>query len=185
MKKIVLTFVMAFATLIASAQTKKIDISKSTINWVGKKVTGEHSGNIAFKDGTLLFKGEKLKGGKFIVNMASINTTDLTGEYKDKLDGHLKSEDFFGTEKFPTALLAFKKIGTISPNVYKVTADLTIKGITQPIVFEITISKNTATSKLIVNRTKYDIKYGSGSFFDNLGDKTIADDFELNVLLTF
>lgn len=185
LKTIALALLVALGTTYATAQNKKIDVKKSTINWVGKKVTGEHTGTINFKDGLLIFKNDKLKGGNFTVDMPTISCTDLSGEWKQKLDGHLKSDDFFGVEKFSTSTLVFKKIGTKGNGVYTVTADLTIKGITNPIVFDITIKGNTASTNLKIDRTKYGIKYGSGSFFDNLGDKTIYDDFELTVNLQF
>lgn len=184
--KTLLLAVAATITLSANAQTKKIDASKSTINWVGKKVTGQHSGTIALKSGALIFKKGKLAGGNFVVNMTTLNTTDLkAGEGKEDLDGHLKSADFFGTEKFPTSTLVFKKLAAKTDGIYTITADLTIKGITNPITFDLATTANTAATSLKVNRTKYDIKYGSGSFFENLGDKTISDDFELNIALKF
>jgi polyisoprenoid-binding protein YceI len=184
LKSIALALVV-FATVSVSAQTKKIDASKSTIEWVGKKVTGQHNGTVNFKDGALVFKSNKLTGGSFTVNMTTINATDLSGEYQGKLNGHLKADDFFGTEKFPTAKLAFKKIGNKSANVYTVTADLTIKGITQPVTFDMTVNENTATTAFNIDRTKYNIKYKSTNYFENLGDKAIYDDFELKVALKF
>lgn len=183
-KSIALALV-AFVSFAVNAQTKKVDASKSTINWVGKKVTGSHEGTITLKEGTLIFKGKKLVGGNFTVDMTTINTTDLSGKGKANLDGHLKSDDFFGVEKFPTATLVFKSIGEKGNGVYSVTADLTIKGKTESIKFDITVGKNTAETTLKVDRTKYDIKYGSGSFFSDLGDKTIYDDFDLTVKLVF
>jgi len=183
------TIAVALLTLVSFAvnaqTTKKVNVEKSKIEWVGKKVTGQHNGTINLKDGALVFKGKKLAGGNFTVDMTSINTTDLEGGMKGKLDGHLKSEDFFGVESHPTSTLVFKTIADKGNNVYTVTADLEIKGKTNPIVFDITVNKDTATAKLIVDRAKYDIKYGSGPFFDNLGDKTIYDEFELNVTLSF
>lgn len=185
LKSIALALV-AFVTLSTTAQvSKKVDVSKSTINWVGKKVTGAHEGTINLKEGKLIFNGKKLVGGNFTVDMTSLSTTDLSGGMKEKLDGHLKSDDFFGTEKFPTATLVFKSIGEKGNGVYTVTADLTIKGKTNSIAFEITVNGNTATAALKVDRTKYDIKYGSGSFFDGLGDKAIYDEFDLTVKLAF
>jgi len=185
LKSIALALVVVLATVSVSAQTKKVDAAKSSINWLAKKVTGQHSGTVNLKDGALVFKGKKLVGGTFTADMTSVTATDLTGEYLGKLNGHLKSEDFFSTEKFPTATLVFKKIGTKSANVYTVTADLTIKGITKPVTFDITINGNTAATTFNVNRTIYDIKYGSKSFFESIGDKAIADEFELKVALKF
>lgn len=185
-KTLVLAFAVAVSTLSVTAQNKKVDASKSTINWVGKKVTGQHEGTINLKEGALVFKGNKLKGGTFTVDMTSISATDIkAGEGKENLDGHLKADDFFGTDKFPTAMLVFKTIGAKAKDTYKVTADLTIKGKTNPITFDITVKGDTATTKLVVDRTKYDIKYNSGNFFQNLGDKTISDNFDLAVTLKF
>jgi len=169
-----------------NAQTSKIDISKSSIHWIGKKITGEHEGSIKFKDGSIVFKNKKLAGGSFTVDMTSLSNTDQTGSSKQKLEGHLKSEDFFSTATFTTSTLVFKSIASKGNNTYLVTGDLTIKGNTNSIQFDLAvIGKNKATATLHINRTKYDIKYGSGSYFDDLGDKTIYDDFELNVVLVF
>ena len=184
-KTIALALVVVFSTLSVTAQTKKVNASSSSINWVGKKVTGQHNGTVNLKDGKLVFKGKKLVGGSFNVDMTSLTATDLQGEYQGKLNGHLKSEDFFGTEKYPTAKLIFKKIGTKTANVYTVTADLTIKGITKPVTFLMTVNGNTATTAFNVDRTKYDIRYNSKSFFESIGDKAIYDEFELKVNLKF
>ena len=185
LKSIALALVVVLSTLSASAQTKNINTATSSIEWLGKKVTGQHNGTVNFKDGTLVFKKNILAGGTFTVNMTSLTATDLSGEYQGKLNGHLKADDFFGTEKFPTATLVFKKIGVKSANVYNVTADLTIKGITKPVTFELTVNGNTATTTFNVDRTKYDIKYGSKSFFESIGDKAIYDEFELKVALKY
>ena len=185
LKSIALALVVVLSTLSASAQTKNINTATSSIEWLGKKVTGQHNGTVNFKDGTLVFKKNILAGGSFTVNMTSLTATDLSGEYQGKLNGHLKADDFFGTEKYPTATLVFKKIGVKSANVYNVTADLTIKGITKPVTFELTVNGNTATTTFNVDRTKYDIKYGSKSFFESIGDKAIYDEFELKVTLKY
>jgi len=185
LKSIALALVVVLSTVAATAQTKNINTTTSTIEWIGKKVTGQHNGTVNFKDGALIFKGAKLKGGIFTVDMTSLTATDLSGEYQGKLNGHLKADDFFGTDKFPTAKIIFKKIGTKSANLYTVTADLTIKGITKPVIFDIAVNGNTATAAFNVDRTKYDIKYGSKSFFESIGDKAIYDEFELKVTLKF
>ncbi|MGL2964375.1 YceI family protein [Flavobacterium sp. RSB2_4_14] len=185
-KTIAIALLVAFGTTVATAQNKKINLEKSNINWVGEKVTGKHTGTINFKDGVIIFQKNKLAGGIFTVNMASITVTDLkAGEGKEKLEGHLKADDFFGTEKFDTAKLEFKTIATKSKELYTVTADLTIKGITKPVTFDMTVKGNTATTTFKVDRTKYDIKYGSKSFFEGIGDKAIYDEFELTVALQF
>ena len=186
LKTIAIALLVTVSTLTVTAQTKKVDVSKSKISWVGKKVTGQHEGTVGLKDGSLIFKGKKLKGGTFTVDMNSLAATDLkAGEGKEKLEGHLKSGDFFGTDKFATSTLVFKTIAEKSKNVYTVTADLTIKDKTNPVTFDITVNGNTATTSLKIDRTKYDVKYGSGSFFDNLGDRAISDNFDLNVALQF
>ena len=190
MNKFLKTISIALLVIISqtiSAQTNvKVDAAVSKVNWVGKKLTGQHSGTINIKEGNLIFTGKKLSGGNFIVDMTSINTTDLqAGKGKEDLDGHLKADDFFGTANHPTANLVFKSIGAKLKNTYAVVADLTIKGITKPINFDIVVNKNTAVSKLVVDRTKYDIKYGSKSFFASIGDKAIEDNFDLNVVLKF
>jgi len=184
LKTIALALFVAVST-IATAQTKKVDASKSAIHWLAKKVTGQHEGTVNLKEGSLTFKAKKLTGGSFTVDMTTLTATDLTGEYLGKLNGHLKSEDFFGTEKFTTSKLVFKKVVAKANGVYTVTADLTIKDVTAPITFDLTVKGTTATTTFKIDRTKYGIKYGSGSFFDNLGDKAISDEFELTVSLQF
>lgn len=185
LKSLAIAFALTVSTLAVNAQTKKIDVSGSTIEWLGKKVTGQHNGTVNFKDGALVFKGKTLKGGTFTVDMNSLTATDLQGEYQGKLNGHLKADDFFGTAKFPTATLTFKKIGSKAKDVYSVTADLTIKGITKPVTFDITVNGNTATTTFNVDRTKYGIEYNSKSIFASIGDKAINDEFELKVNLKF
>ena len=186
LKTIAIALLVTISSVTVNAQSKNVDVAKSTINWVGKKVTGKHEGTINLKEGLLVFKKNKLTGGNFIVDMTSLSTTDLKpGEGKEKLEGHLKSDDFFGTDKFATSKLVFKTIKANGKNSYTVTGDLTIKSITNPITFIITVKGNSATTNLKIDRTKYDVKYGSGSFFDNLGDKAISDNFDLNVALQF
>jgi polyisoprenoid-binding protein YceI len=186
LKTIAIALLVVLGTATVTAQTKKVDATKSSITWLAKKVTGQHDGTINLKEGTLTFKGKNVVGGNFTVDMTSLTTTDLkAGQGKEKLDGHLKSEDFFGTEKFPTSTLVFKTVVSKSAGVFAVTADLTIKGITNSVTFDLATTANSATANVKINRTKYDIKYGSGSFFDNLGDKVIYDDFDLTVNLKF
>lgn len=177
--------IFAFASFAFTALVNKdVKIKESTINWKGYKVTGEHYGTIDLKEGMLTFEADNLVGGNVVIDMASIKVTDMEGEYADKLTGHLKADDFFGTEKFPTATLKFTKVSGHEAH-YHVTADLTIKGITAPVSFDLNVSENSASTKLKIDRTKYGIKYGSASFFDNLKDKAILDEFDVDVAIKF
>ncbi len=160
-------------------EKKKINTTTSKVTWKGYKVTGSHNGTIAIKSGTLSFDDNKLSRGAITIDMTTINTTDLSGDYKNKLDGHLKSDDFFGVEKYNTATLIFSKVKATGKNAYNVKGNLTIKGITKTVNFIISIYGNKATASLKVDRTKFNVKYGSTSFFDNLKDKAIYDEFDL------
>jgi len=166
---------------------KDIDISKSSVMWLGKKVTGSHEGNIAIKEGHLHFDDNTFIGGNIVIDMTTIECTDLVGEPKESIQGHLSSDDFFGVKKHPIATLEIINADKIkySKNKYKVTAILEIKSIKNNVEFEVEIDNGSAKVDLVVDRTKYNVKYGSGSFFDNLGDKMIYDDFNLNVSLTY
>lgn len=174
---------LSFTTL--GGTKKDINTKTSTLTWKGYKITGAHEGTIQIKSGHLDFSKDVLTGGEFVVDMTSINVTDLDGGYKDKLEGHLKSDDFFGVASHPTANLVFTKVAAESTNNYSVTADLTIKGKTHPITFKIAVNGNKATTALKIDRTKFDIKYGSASFFDGLKDKAIKDEFDINASLEF
>jgi polyisoprenoid-binding protein YceI len=176
---------VAIASGPIDGEKKDIKTSESTVTWKGYKVTGSHTGTIDLKEGSLEFEGEKLIGGEFVVDMASLISTDLEGEYKGKLEGHLKSDDFFGVESNPTSKLVFTSVEATGKNSYEVTGDLTIKGKTNPVTFDVSVYGSKATATLKVDRSQYDVKYGSGSFFDNLGDKTIYDEFDLVVDLAF
>ncbi|QLE01667.1 YceI family protein [Galbibacter sp. BG1] len=190
MKKNILKSVLAFSVVIGSSsftevETKKVDTEKSEVTWKGYKVTGSHEGTVALKSGELTFDGDKLVGGDFTVDMTSLGSTDLEGEYKTKLDGHLKSDDFFGVNNHPTANLTFTKVKSTGKNSYEVTGDLTVKGETHPVTFDMSVYGSKATANVKIDRTKHNVRYGSGSFFDNLGDKTIYDEFDLVVDLVF
>jgi polyisoprenoid-binding protein YceI len=166
--------------------TKVINLSTSNIAWKGYKVTGSHEGNIKFKSGNLTFEGSNLIGGEIVVDMNTIDCTDLQGGGKGKLEGHLKSDDFFGVSNFPTASIKFTKVTSRGiEGEYKITANLTIKNTTKEIKFNATIKNGVGNATIKVDRSEFDIRYGSGSFFDSLGDKTIYDEFDLNVAINY
>lgn len=182
------TLILAVAFAASSIVTtidKKVDVVNSKITWKGHKVTGEHDGYITLQEGALQFDDKnQLKGGTFVMDMPTLTVTDLEGEMKGNLEAHLKSDDFFSTNKHSSAKFVITKVEGKNGK-YKVTGDLTIKGITNPNTFDMVVSGNTATADLKVDRTKYDIKYRSSSFFDNLKDKAIYDNFDLGVSLKF
>ena len=188
-KKLLALLLIVFGSYsFTTVLNEKIDINvdKSNLHWKGFKVTGSHEGNLRFESGTLTFTEDgKLVDGTFLIDMKSMECTDLEGEYKEKLDGHLKSKDFFGTNEHPSATLQFKEITVSGKNSYRIKGDLTIKGITNSIEFDFSIYGKKATATLKIDRTKYDIKYGSSSFFDGLKDKAIYDDFDIKVDLEF
>ncbi|GAB4329163.1 MAG: hypothetical protein OHK0038_03190 [Flammeovirgaceae bacterium] len=167
--------------------TLNVDTANSKIIWTGKKVTGSHTGGINLSKGSLEMNKGKLVGGSFEIDMNSITCTDLTGEWNGKLIGHLKSDDFFGVEKHSTAKFEITKAEDKGNGDYQVKGKATIKGITQEIEFpakvQIAGDKVTATAKVVIDRTKFNVKYGSGTFFSDLGDKMIYDNFELDVTL--
>ena len=187
--KLVLSSVLIISVLTVNSEEYRVDTKASTIEWVAKKVTGQHSGTISFGSGTLNVEKKKIIGGKLVVDMSTLADTDLgTSPMKGKLEGHLKSDDFFGVEKFPQSTLEVKKVEPKSGNLYHFTADLTIKGITNPIEFDAEVTNSSgqiaATGTMTVNISKFVVKYGSGSFFEGLGDKLIYDDFTLKFNLS-
>jgi polyisoprenoid-binding protein YceI len=166
------------------ADSQKVDASKSSVKWLAKKVTGEHSGTIGMKEGNLVVEKGKITGGKIVIDMNSIANTDLAdATWNAKLIGHLKSDDFFGVASFPTSEFVITKVESNGTS-HVISGNLTIKGITNPASFTATSvrdGKNTIYSgTMTVDRTKYNIRYGSKSFFDDLGDKAIYDEFTLN-----
>lgn len=186
----------AFAVLALSSATLlkptnfKVDVAKSTFKWTGKKVSGSHWGYVKFSDGTVSVEKNQVKGGTFNVDMTTITAEDTKGEWGAKLEGHLKADDFFGVAKSPKSTLVLTSVTPKGGNNFDVKANLTIKGITNEVSFPATIAVSKtdvkASASFKIDRTKFGIKYGSGSFFDNLGDKAIDNDFmvEINLVAT-
>lgn len=174
-----------------AVETLKADLQSTDLSWTGRKVTGEHHGAVKLKAGSLALQGDAITGGKFEIDMTSIKVIDVT-DPKDnaKLTNHLKSDDFFSVEKNPTATfeLASAKAVSGKPGVtHELSGTLTIKGISQSITFPASIEKKagqlTMTAKIMVDRTKYNVRYGSGKFFENLGNKMINDEFQIDLKL--
>ena len=176
----------AFTNPVSKKITYVIDAKSTTATWLAKKVTGQHEGTVKVTKGNIVSDGKNLTGGSFEIDMTTITCTDLTDKtYNDKLVGHLKSDDFFSVDKHPTAKFELTKATLKSGNDYDVTGKLTIKGITNEVSFPAMIKMDKKTfvtvAKIMVNRTKYDIKYGSASFFEGIGDKAIDDEFAMNL----
>ena len=174
----------ALFTLTVGAQTKlTADTTKTKLLWLGEKVTGQHTGTINLQSGWVNWQDNKIVSGEFDINMTSLKETDNNAQ----LLGHLKSDDFFGVAKFPVAKLVLTGSTPFDKGSGVVNGNLTIKGVTNPIEFKATMQKKDEGTwffaNITVDRTKYNIRYGSGSFFDNLGDKTIYDEFKLKVNL--
>jgi polyisoprenoid-binding protein YceI len=167
-------------------ENQKFEIvnTQSHIDWIGKKVTGAHNGTIGIKGGQLTLNNGQVTDGNIIVDTTSIKILDITDpDTNAQFLGHLVSDDFFSTQDHQEATLSITAV-----NENHIEANLTIKGITHPISFDVKVNvlgdTLTASGKLVVDRTKYGMKFRSGNFFQNLGDTLIYNDFELNVSIT-
>ena len=192
MKKIFLSVILSILTLFTMATQPHVDnvrvnTENSTVKWKGSKISSSHEGTVNIIKGALNIDHGILVGGQFSIDMQSLATTDMSEEYNKKLDGHLKNEDFFNVPEFPTASITIMNAVRGSGNSYKIIANLTIKGITHPISFAADVNVNgknfLATAKIKIDRTKWDIKYNSGNYFKDLGDKLILDEVEFDIYL--
>ncbi|HEY9048458.1 MAG TPA: YceI family protein [Ohtaekwangia sp.] len=172
-------------------ETQKFQIisAQSKIDWVGRKVTGAHNGTIDIKKGDIEVVNGKVTGGNFIIDTTSIVILDIADPATNaQFAGHLASEDFFASEKFPEAYFNITSITLADAEQYEVKGDLTIRGITNTIKFIATVNVKdnilTVSGEAVVDRTKYDMKFRSGNFFTNLGDTLIYNEFELDIHLT-
>lgn len=176
---------------VAKATTYTVDPAQSTISWNAKKVTGEHNGVVKIAKGQLSMDGNKLTGGTFVADMTTMRDVDKgeANPFNERLVNHLRSEDFFGVEKFPTSTFKITSVKPIDgaragePN-YTVSGELTIKNTTKPQTFPatVTLSGNVAqaTAKLTINRIDYDIKYRA-AIIGTAADKIIDDTFALDL----
>lgn len=186
----VVSFVLTLSAFIGLPRQEKfqVDTAASTLTWNAKKVTGEHYGNVQIASGELATDGKVIKQGSFEIDLSTLTVTDVTNaESNAKLVRHLKSDDFFSVEKHPKANFSITSVTPKAGDEYTVKGKLTIKGITNEIEFPANIIRNgkkiTASAKIVVDRTQYDIRYRSSNYFENLGDKAISNEFELNLKL--
>ncbi len=189
--KLITTLVLGLSTLFAAAEfvaPATVSKTESQVRWEASKVTGTHWGYVPLKNATLDYSGGKIKGGSFDMDMVNLTVEDLTdAKSKGSLTGHLKSDDFFSVEKFNTSSFKITEAKSSNGTDYTITGNLTIKGITQKVSFPAKVSvagkKVTATGQIKFDRTKFEIKYRSGSYFEDLADKMIYDEVKLDVKL--
>jgi len=162
-----------------------VDPASSSITWTGSKVTGSHNGTIAIQSGNIVLNDNKLSGGEFTIDMTSLVNKDLEGdaENKGKLEGHLKSDDFFATEKYPTSKFVITKVDHKTDNKADISGNLTMKDITKNITFTADITQNTAEtfaakSDFNINRKDWGVVY------TGMQDDLIADEINFKVNLT-
>ncbi|QEC69548.1 YceI family protein [Panacibacter ginsenosidivorans] len=166
----------------------QIQQASSTVNWTGKKVLGLHTGSINIANGSIEIIDNTILGGEIQIDMTSIVITDIEDK-KTNQDflAHLLNDDFFSVDKFKTAKLTLTGSSKTETNKFKIDGNLTIKDISHPISFisSIEIFTNTLHSlgEVVIDRTLYNIRYGSGKFLQNLGDGLIYDDFVLQFKL--
>ncbi len=172
------------STITAADATYNIKQDESSLVWTGREVsTSSHYGTINFTSGQFEIADGLISQGEFLVDMTSINVQDLTGGSKERLEGHLRSDDFFSVESFPTAYLNISGSELISNGKWMVNGTLSIKDISHPVLFEMANTEDGWNASLVFDRSKYNVKFRSGTFFENLGDKLIYDDIELEINL--
>lgn len=188
MNKLLFTAIFLCTVAFKAPSTFKVDTNSSKLSWTAKKATGDHNGDIKVSNGNFSIENNVLKGGSFDIDLNTITDADLTDrESNEKLVSTLKGENFFNTGKYPKASFVIASATKTTGNQYDIKGKLTIKGITNEVSFPATVvvtgKKLAATAKITVDRTKYDIKFRSKSFFENLGDKVIYDNFDIDVNL--
>lgn len=183
MKKLGLTAMLLLALGVATfAQKKAVNKEVSAVKWTGKKIGGSHNGEIELKSGYLEFNNDQIVGGEIVIDMNTITNIDLeNNEYNQKLVGHLKSDDFFGVDKYPTSTFVVTKATKFDAGKAIVSGEITIKGNTEELSFYVVKEGNVYTAEMEIDRSKFDVRYGSESFFDNLGDKAINNIFTLDI----
>lgn len=169
-----------------------VDATASVINWEGSKlVGGGHTGTIKIKEGQLVVADNKIVGGKFAIDMASLTNADLEGDMKAKLEGHLKSDDFFAVETFPEATFVITSLAVVEGNPavsHNITGNLTMRDSTRSITIPAMVSmdgnsiKATSTN-FVIDRTEWNVKYGSGSIAGIAQDNIINDNVGLKINL--
>ncbi len=181
-----------------ATQTIGVNLTDSKVNWTGNKPAGSHTGYVNLKEGALkVDKGGDITGGSFVLDMNTITCTDLEGDYKASLEGHLKGleadgkDDFFNVTDFPTASFDITKVAKLAGDAdasHLIYGNLTLKGVTKEVGFKAKLNNDNgkysiSSPDFSINRTDFGIKFMSKSFFDDLKDKYINDDIVLSINL--
>lgn len=166
------------------------DVEATKLTWVGRKISSGHDGTIDLKNGSLNIGDDGQINGKFNIDMSTISVSDLQGGGKKSLERHLKNEDFFDVNNFPIATLEFSsRTENIIKNKLSLASELTVKNITNPLKFSAQIIEASPQLKIkadiVFDRSIYDVRYGSGKFFENLGDRLILDEVQIGAILLF
>lgn len=186
MKKLAL-----FAVLIgglAFGQSKKVVASE--VNWWGYKVAkteaSSHNGVVKVKSGDVVMKGSNITGGTFVLDMNSINATDLSGEYQTKLNGHLKNGDFFETDKFPTATYAITSVKKNANKAfpYMINGNLTAKGKTSAVSFPAKINLNNGVLNIVSDKFSFDRQKFGIAYASAMKDVVVKDDIDMTINIT-
>lgn len=162
-----------------------IDTKESVVTWKGAMLIGSnsHTGYVYISKGELVIENGQLMGGKAEVDMNTIEDEKHASD--NGLINHLKDPDFFDVKKFPISTIVLTKVAQIDNNNKKVTGNLTIKGITHPVTFPAKIEVKDGilkmNSKLVIDRTKWGIRYKSGKFYDLLADQTMSDSIKFHI----
>lgn len=168
----------------AKATTYQFQVDQSKLNWKGTKIVGDsHEGDLMVKTGFVTYHGDKPHSAEVVMDMNTINCTDMKGRSKKKLEKHLKNEDFFDVPNHPTAKLVVNSFKHLKENSYELSGDITIRGNTKPITFTAELVKGqtlTGSGAFEFDRTEFNVKYNSKKFFPALGDKIIKDNVELS-----
>jgi polyisoprenoid-binding protein YceI len=180
---------------VIAQQSNKVDIQESKINWIGKKPTGQHNGNVMLSGGELIVNKNEIAGGSFTIDMNSIKNSDLKDDNSNrKLVDHLKSTDFFDAKKFPTAKFSITKVSKLKNGssaeprkaTHRIEGDLTMKGVTKKISFDASVNIlngkiAASTSEFALNRTEWGVNYQSKSVIAGLKDQFIYDDIIVSI----
>lgn len=186
-KLIFLLLFVGISHFTQAQNAESIDLEKSVVTWEGSNVFnfGKHDGTVAFKEGKIIRKDGKIVGGEFVIDMNTIQSNEK-GDWTSGLVEHLKNEDFFNVEKYPTAKFVIATVEELGDSYLKITGDLTICGVTKPITYEAKLNDDETQLKgrFKIDRTDWGIVYGSQKVI-NIKDHAISDAIAFVVELNF